>query len=121
METMQLRAELFRAMNPMLDSDIMLRKMLAYVRSLFASQQLEQEEAQKKDNIISAKEHKNSLRSDSISCRFPCLLMLTEVCGCLAEMLFDIFAKEGGIGETEQVADLLNAVVSLLQVVTDVL
>ena len=48
-------------------------------------------------------------------------LMLTEICGCLAEMLFDIFAKEGGIGETEQVADLLNAVVSLLQVVTDVL
>ena len=47
--------------------------------------------------------------------------MLTEICGCLAEMLFDIFAKEGGIGETEQVADLLNAVVSLLQVVTDVL
>ena len=120
METMQLRAELFRAMNPMLDSDIMLRKMLAYVRSLFA-QQLEQEEAQKKDNIISAKGRKNSLRSDSISCRFPCLLMLTEVCGCLAEMLFYISAKEGRIGETEQVANLLDAVVGLLKVIADVL
>ena len=48
METMQLREELFREMNPMLDSDVMLRKMIAYVRSLFASQQLEQEAAQKK-------------------------------------------------------------------------
>ena len=39
---MQLRAELFREMNPLLDSDIMLRKMIAYVKSLFADQQLEQ-------------------------------------------------------------------------------
>ena len=49
METMQLRAELFREMNPLLDSEEMLRKMLAFVRSLFAAQQLEQEAAQKKD------------------------------------------------------------------------
>lgn len=48
-------------------------------------------------------------------------LMLTEICGCLAEMFFYIFAKEGRIGETEQVANLLDAVVGLLQVVADVL
>ena len=42
MEILQLRAELFREMNPLLDSDIMLRKMIAYVKSLFADQQLEQ-------------------------------------------------------------------------------
>lgn len=44
-----LRAELFREMNPLLDSDVMLRKMLAFVRSLFATQQMEQEAAQKKN------------------------------------------------------------------------
>lgn len=48
METMQLRAELFRQMNPMLDSDVMLRKMIAYAKSLFAAQQSEQEALQKK-------------------------------------------------------------------------
>ena len=41
METVQLRAELFREMNPLLDSNLMLTKMLAYVRSLFAAQQME--------------------------------------------------------------------------------
>ena len=49
METIQLRAELFREMNPLLDSNVMLSKMLAFVRSLFAAQQLEQEAAHKKD------------------------------------------------------------------------
>ena len=39
METVQLRAELFREMSPMLDSDVMLQKMLAYVKSLFAAEQ----------------------------------------------------------------------------------
>ena len=39
METVQLRAELFREMNPLLDSEVMLRKMLVFVRSLFAAQQ----------------------------------------------------------------------------------
>ena len=48
MEATQLRAELFREMNPMLDSEVMLRKMIAYVRTLFASQQLEQVADQKK-------------------------------------------------------------------------
>ena len=48
METVQLRAELFREMNPLLDSNVMLSKMLAFVRSLFAAQQLEQEAAQEK-------------------------------------------------------------------------
>jgi exonuclease III len=48
MATAQLRAELFREMNPLLDSDVMLRKMLAFVKSLFAAQQMEQEAAQKK-------------------------------------------------------------------------
>jgi hypothetical protein len=36
-------------------------------------------------------------------------------------MLFHVFPEEGGIGETELVADLLDAVVGLLQVVADVL
>jgi hypothetical protein len=47
--------------------------------------------------------------------------MLTEICGCLAEMFFYKFAKEGSVGETEQVANLLDAVVGLLQVIADVL
>lgn len=54
METMQLRAELFRELNPMLDSDEMLRKMIAYVRSLFAAQQQEQQSAQKARQAIEA-------------------------------------------------------------------
>ena len=41
METVQLRAELFREMNPMLDNDKMLRKMLFLVRSLLTEQQAE--------------------------------------------------------------------------------
>ncbi|MBR0036726.1 MAG: hypothetical protein IJP70_03695 [Bacteroidales bacterium] len=51
---MQLRAELFRELNPMLDSDEMLRKMIAYVRSLFAAQQQEQQSAQKARQAIEA-------------------------------------------------------------------
>ena len=47
--------------------------------------------------------------------------MLTEICGCLAEMFFYKFAKEGSVGEAEQVANLLDAVVGLLQVIADVL
>ena len=47
--------------------------------------------------------------------------MLTETGGSLAEMIFYIFAKERRIGETEQVADLLDAVVGLLKVIADVL
>ena len=39
METIQLREELFREMSPMLDSEEMLRKMIAYVRSLFKQEQ----------------------------------------------------------------------------------
>lgn len=38
MTTLQLREALFREMNPMLDSDVMLHKMLAYVRSLLTEQ-----------------------------------------------------------------------------------
>ena len=48
MEIPQLRAELFRQMNSMLDSDVMLRKMIAYVKSLLAAQLSEQEAAQEK-------------------------------------------------------------------------
>ena len=54
METMQLRAELFREMNPLLDSDEMLRKMIAYVRSLFATQQSSQQPAQRARQAIEA-------------------------------------------------------------------
>ena len=50
----------------------------------------------------------------------PYILMLTEICGCLAEMFFYVFAKEGGIGETEEVANMLDAVVGLLQIIADV-
>ena len=49
METMRLRAELFREMNPLLDSDVMLRKMIAYVRTLFAAQQSELKSTQEKN------------------------------------------------------------------------
>lgn len=51
---MQIRAELFRQMNPMLDSDEMMRKMIAYAKSLFAAQQQEQESAQKARQAIEA-------------------------------------------------------------------
>lgn len=51
---MQLRAELFRQMNPMLDSDVMLRKMIAYAKSLFAAQQSEQEATRKARQAIEA-------------------------------------------------------------------
>lgn len=50
----QLRAELFRQMNPMLDSDVMLRQMIAYVKSLFAAQLSEQEAAQEKGYKVRA-------------------------------------------------------------------
>ena len=39
METMQLRAELFREMNPLLDSEVMLRKTIDFIRSLYAAEQ----------------------------------------------------------------------------------
>lgn len=42
METLQLPAEQFREMNPLLDNNVMLSKMLAFVISLFATQQMEQ-------------------------------------------------------------------------------
>lgn len=48
MDTIQLRAELFREMNPLLDSNVMLQKMIVYVRSLFADQQLGQEATRQK-------------------------------------------------------------------------
>ena len=47
--------------------------------------------------------------------------MLAEVGGRLAEMLLHVFAEEGRVGETQQVANLLDAVVGLLQVIADVL
>ncbi len=37
------------------------------------------------------------------------------------EMVFDILAEEGGVGESEAVADLLDAEVGLTQIVADVL
>lgn len=48
MTAIQLRAELFREMNPMLENEAMLSKMLAFVRSLFANQQAEKEKSTKK-------------------------------------------------------------------------
>ena len=47
--------------------------------------------------------------------------MLTEICGCLAKMFFHVFSKEGRIGETEQIAYLFDAIISLFQVIADVL
>ena len=38
MTAIQLRAELFREMNPMLENEAMLSKMLAFVKKLFAEQ-----------------------------------------------------------------------------------
>lgn len=48
MTVIQLRAELFREMNPMLENEAMLSKMLTFVRSLFANQQAEMEKSTKK-------------------------------------------------------------------------
>ena len=39
MATVQLRAELFREISPMLDSEVMLRKTIDFVRSLYAEEQ----------------------------------------------------------------------------------
>jgi hypothetical protein len=47
--------------------------------------------------------------------------MLTEIGGGLAEMFLYVFAKEGRIGETEEIAYLLDAVVGLFQVIADIL
>jgi len=40
---------------------------------------------------------------------------------CHTEMIFDVLTEERRIGETEQVTDLLNTIVGLLQIVTDIL
>lgn len=48
MTAIQLRAELFREMNPMLENEAMLAKMLAFVRSLFAAEKVEKEKSAKK-------------------------------------------------------------------------
>ena len=39
METVQLRAELFREISLMLDSEVMLRKTIDFIRSLYAEEQ----------------------------------------------------------------------------------
>ena len=39
MATVQLRAELFREISPMLDSEVMLRKTIDFIRSLYAAEQ----------------------------------------------------------------------------------
>ncbi len=46
MNAIELREELFREMNPMLDSKIMLQKMLAFVRDLFREQQVMEKQKQ---------------------------------------------------------------------------
>ena len=38
-----------------------------------------------------------------------------------AKVFFDVTAKERGVGEAKQVADLFDAIIGLLQVVADVL
>ena len=48
MSAIQLRAELFREMNPMLENEAMLTKMLAYVRTLFAAEKAEKKDSAKK-------------------------------------------------------------------------
>ena len=48
MTAIQLRAELFREMNPMLENEAMLSKMLAFVKKLFAEQQAEMKVTDKK-------------------------------------------------------------------------
>ena len=39
MATVQLRAELFREISPILDSEVMLRKTIDFIRSLYAEEQ----------------------------------------------------------------------------------
>ena len=48
MTAIQLRAELFREMNPMLENEAMLSKMLGFVKKLFAEQQAEKKVTDKK-------------------------------------------------------------------------
>jgi TRAP-type mannitol/chloroaromatic compound transport system permease large subunit len=51
MTAIQLRAELFREMNPMLENEAMLSKMLAFVKKLFAEQQAEMKVTDKKSYL----------------------------------------------------------------------
>jgi hypothetical protein len=50
MATVQLRAELFREISPMLDSEVMLRKTIDFIKSLYAAEQT-QAKQQTLDNI----------------------------------------------------------------------
>ena len=45
----------------------------------------------------------------------------SELHRCHAKVFFDITAKERRIGESYQVANLLDAVIGLLQIITDIL
>ena len=51
MTAIQLRAELFREMNPMLENEAMLSKMLDFVKKLFAEQQAEMKVTDKKSYL----------------------------------------------------------------------
>ena len=59
--------------------------------------------------------------------RFPKLenrceqLLLSDLNRCHAKVLFHVLSEEGGVRKTESVADLLDAIVCLLEIVTDIL
>jgi hypothetical protein len=49
------------------------------------------------------------------------LLFGSELCRGYAEVFLHVSAEERGIGEPELIADLLDAIIGLLQIIADVL
>ena len=47
--------------------------------------------------------------------------MCPEFHRCHAKVILHVFTKERGVGETEQIAYLLDTIVGLLKVITDIL
>ena len=67
------------------------------------------------EHSIDAGFGQNDLRIEAFLCIVP------ELDRCHSEVLLHIFAKERGVGESESVADFLDAVVGLFQIISDIL
>ena len=52
-------------------------------------------------------------------CSFLFPLIPPQLCRRHPEMLFDVFAEEGGVGEVEQVAYLFDTEVGIAEIITD--
>jgi hypothetical protein len=57
MTAIQLRAELFREMSPLLDSEIAMKKMLSYIRTLAPAKKMESENLNDNERLNAALSH----------------------------------------------------------------